>query len=79
MPRVVQRLEVLVGDRAGLQILEESCVIPDFEIIEIAEHVHLALHLRGLPQNRLHQDAPLRVQLDDLPVVIRARQKLSAS
>src|ERR1700674_2438429 len=75
--QIFQRLIVFFRVRRILQVVEHARVVHDLEIIEVAEHVHLALHLRRFAQYCGHQHSALPIQLHRLPVVTRSHQKLS--
>ena len=49
-PELRQRARVVVGVRLALQLGEEAIVVPDVEVVELAEHVDVAGHRRGLAQ-----------------------------
>ena len=51
---------------------EEAIVVPDFEVIDVAEHVDVAGHRRGLAQADRNEHAALHVEFADLPVVVHA-------
>src|SRR6188474_3081536 len=69
---------VLVGPRFALQLLEEALVVPDFEIIDPAEHADVADDGRAVAQMWWNDDAPLAVEFGGLAVVIHAVEKLQA-
>ena len=50
--QIVQYLFVFRRDGITIQLFEESRVIPDFQICELALYVDLALHLRRFPEYR---------------------------
>src|SRR5467141_2000850 len=75
--QILERLIVFFRIRRILQIVQHAGVIHHLEIIEVAEHVHLALHLRRFAQHRGHQHSSLPIQLHRLPVVASSHQKLS--
>ena len=58
-----QRARVVVGVRVALQLGEEAIVVPDVEVVELAEHVDVAGHRRGVAQARGDEHAALRVEL----------------
>src|SRR6267142_2749282 len=75
--QVFQSLVVFFRVRRILHLIQHARVVHHLEVIEVAEHVHLALHLRRLTQHCGHQHSPLPIQLHRLPVVTRSHQKLS--
>src|ERR1700730_2208948 len=73
--QIVERLDVFI--REGLfNLLVERSQVANFQVGQIAEHCHFPANLRRLAQNLRDQQAPLPVHLHDLPVIIRASQKL---
>src|SRR6185503_15795121 len=69
---------VLVRPRFALQLVEEALVVPDFEIIDPAEHADVADDRRAVAQLRWNDDAPLAVELGGLAVVVHPVEKLQA-
>ena len=57
------------GSRCSLR--QEAIVVPDVEVVDLAEHVDVAGHRRGLAQADRNEHAPLRVELAGLPEVVR--------
>ena len=51
-PELRQRARVVVGVRLALQLGEEAIVVPDVEVVVLAEHVDVAGHRRGVAQAR---------------------------
>jgi len=58
------------------QVIDLPIVIPDFQERQVPHDVHVAFHLRRLPQNRRNQDPSLLVDLHGLTVVVRPGQEL---
>ena len=50
--RTPQRARVVVGERLALQLRDEPLVVPDVEVVELAEHVDFARHRRRVAQPR---------------------------
>src|ERR1700674_3447701 len=75
--QVVQYLQVVVRDRALLQVLQRPAVVPNFQVRQVPHHVHIALHQRRFPKHRWNQDPSLAVDFHRLAVVVRPGQKRS--
>ena len=48
----VECLFVFRRDRITVELIQESRVVPNFQVRELSLDIHFALHLRGFPQNR---------------------------
>src|SRR5262245_8916695 len=76
-PQILERLVVVGGKRFVLHLIHHSRMIHDFEMVQTAKHVHIALSLRRLPQYRRNQHPALTVHLHHLPVVAGPLQELA--
>src|ERR1019366_1835977 len=74
--QAVQSFPVVVRDLALLQVLQRPGVIPNFQIGQVAVHVHFAFHQRGFPKYRWNQDSSLPVDFNRLTVIVRPGQEL---
>src|SRR5215470_12792768 len=74
--QIFQRLVVLIRVRLVLQLIQHARVVHHFQIIEVAQHVHIALGLRRFPQNGWQEQPSLPIQFHRLPVIAGAHQKL---
>src|SRR5208283_4958963 len=72
----VERLRVFIRESLLVDLFLERFQVPYFQVSQISEHCHFPANLRRLTQDLRDQQAPLPVHLYDLPVIIRARQKL---
>ena len=59
----------------ALQLGEEAIVVPDVEVVVLAEHVDVAGHRGGVAQAHGDEHAPLRVELGGLAEVVDAIEK----
>ena len=50
-----------------LSTFDEDVVVPDFEIVQLPEHVYLSRHTRRFAHAAMNQDATLFVELCRLP------------
>src|SRR5215831_18077246 len=75
--QILERLVVVGGKRFVLHLIHHSRMIHDFEMVQTAKHVHVALSLRRLPQYRRNQHPALTVHLHHLPVVAGPLQELA--
>src|SRR5712691_4801635 len=69
---------VLVRPLIARELLREAFVVPDLEVIDLAEHAYIADDRRAVAQQLGHDDATLRVELALLAVVADAIEKLEA-
>src|SRR5215831_14412493 len=69
---------VVVGPLIARELLSEPLLVPHLEIIELAEHAHIADDRRAVAQQLRHDDAALRIELARLAVVADAIEKLAA-
>src|SRR6478672_6522632 len=67
-----ERSSVVVGIRFALQLRDQSIVVPDFEVVVVAEDVDIAGHGCRLAKANGDKRAALRVQLAGLTVVVDA-------
>src|SRR6266851_2598633 len=72
----VQYLQVVVRDRALLQVLKRPAVIPNFQIRQVPHHVHIALHLGRFSEYGWNQDPSLAVHFHRLAVIVRPGKEL---
>src|SRR5579864_9265263 len=72
----VQNLQVVVRNRALLQVLQRPAVIPNFQVRQVPHHVHIAFHLSRFPQHRRNQDPSLAIDFHRLAVIVRPGQEL---
>src|SRR5438874_7934945 len=76
---VLRQLQsVLVRPLIARELLRETLVVPDLEVIDLAEHAHIADDRRAVAQQLWHDDATLRIELAFLAVVADAVEKLEA-
>ncbi len=61
------------GSRCSLR--EEAIVVPDVEVVDLAEHVDVAGHRGGVAQADRNEHAALRVELAGLTEVVDAIEK----
>ena len=66
---------VVVGVRLALHLGEEAIVVPDVEVVVLAEHVDIAGHRRGLAKANRNEHAALHVELAGLAEVVDAIEK----
>ena len=78
MPRLGQRAGVVVRERIARELGDEALVVPDLEMVVLAEHVHFARHARRFPQSRMNQHAALVVEFPGLAVVVHAAEEAEA-
>jgi hypothetical protein len=71
-----ERPAVFVCERFALQLRDGPLVVPNFEIVVLAEHVYFADHRRRLTEPRGYHHAPLGVDLGDLTVEIHPIEEL---
>src|SRR5215469_4003161 len=76
-PQILERLVVVGGKRFVLHLIHHSRMIHDFEMVQTAKHIHIALGLRRLAQYRRNQHPALTVHLHHLPVVAGPLQELA--
>src|ERR1700733_5420817 len=57
-------------------LLEESRVVPDFQVSEPPGNIHFPFHLCRFPQYGGNQNAPLPIHFDNLTEITGPRQKL---
>src|SRR5690349_21080586 len=74
--QIFQRFVVLVRIRLVLQLIQHARVVHHFQIIQVAENVHVALGLRRFPQNGRQEQPSLPIQFHRLPVIAGPHQKL---
>src|SRR5437762_10664872 len=75
-PVLRQLQSVLVRPLIARELLREALVVPDLEVIDLAEHAHIADDRRAVAQQLRDDDATLRVELALLAVVADAIEKL---
>src|SRR6266513_5077152 len=67
---MLRKLEaVLVCPLIARELLREALFVPHLEVIDLAEHAHIADDRRALAQQRRDDDAPLAIELALLAVV----------
>ena len=69
---------VLVGPWVAQQLLREALLVPDFEVIDLAEHAHIADDGCAVAQLLRNDDAALAVEFARLAEVVDAIEKLEA-
>src|SRR5436190_7502882 len=77
-PVLRQPQAVLVRPLIARQLLREALVVPDLEVIDLAEHAHIADDGCALAQQRRDDNAALCIELAFLAVVADAIEKLQA-
>src|SRR5262245_37369593 len=75
--QILERLVVVGGKRFVLHLIHHSRMIHDFEMVQTAKYVHIALSLRRLPQYRRNQHPALTVHLHHLSVIAGPLQELA--
>ncbi len=77
-PELGERPGVVVRIGLALELGDEPLVVPDVEVVVLAEDVHFAAHPRRFAQPRMDDHAPLRVERRRLTEVVDAVEELQA-
>src|ERR1019366_1972640 len=73
--QVSERRAVFVRHLVLVHVVHEPSVVPNFQIRQLTQHVHVAFHQSGFPEHGRNQDSVLPVNFHHLTVIVRAVQE----